>query len=166
MPLILGGIGGLAVLIVVVVMMTSKSGDAGDGDGGNQPAAKQPAQPAASSVAMPKAAAKDGKTPDRPAPPLTNQMLKDALGLLDEAKSLSGEGLELRKAGNNMECREKMSQAKVKIDAIKTMLDPALTWQEEADMEGWAQPASYTQLGYLWAKLSPIEKMVRMQGGT
>jgi hypothetical protein len=115
---------------------------------------------------MPLAAAKAGKTPARPAPTLLAATLGQARALLQEAKDLRNEGVNLRKAGNNEAARDKQSAAKVKIDAIKDLVDAPLLWQEEAELEGWAQPPEYVTLANFYGEVSKIEKDVRMGGGT
>lgn len=166
LPLILGGLGLLVVVIVLVVM--SQSG----GKGGATPApakppaanGKQPHVPAATSV--PTGSAKAGKTPTTPPPALTQDTLQKAASLLDEAKTLCNDGVRLRNSGDSTGASAKQSEAKVKIDAIKSLLAAPLRWQEEADLEGWAMPAEYTALGTFYGSVSSLEKKVRMSGGT
>ncbi|MFN3243147.1 MAG: hypothetical protein ACE37K_16725 [Planctomycetota bacterium] len=167
MPLILGGVGAL-VLVVVLVMLNSKSGDddkdTGDGQTQQQPA-KQPARLVGPKTELKMGSAKAGKTPDRPAPTLTQEMLQKAAGVIQEAKVLNNEGVRLRSAGDNQGSRAKNSEAKSKLDQVKEMLDAPLTWQEEADLEGWSMPAEYSALGNLYGELSKLEKRIRMGGG-
>ena len=44
------------------------------------------------------------------------------------------------------------------------MLSDQLEWQEEAEMEGWAQPASYGALEKLWGSIASLDKKARMVG--
>lgn len=167
MPLILGGVGAL-VLVLVLVMLNSKSGDDDNNDGDNQQQqqpAKQPTKPVGPKTQLKMGSAKAGKTPDRPAPTLTQEMLQKAATLIQEAKVLNNEGVKLRSSGDNKGSRAKNSEAKRKLDEVKSMLDAPLTWQEEADMEEWAMPAEYTALGNLYGQLSKLEKRIRMGGG-
>ena len=71
-----------------------------------------------------------------------------------------------RGAGNNQEARDKQSAAKDKVDALKKVIDGPARWQEEAQMENWAQPAEYVALEKLWTEISKLEKQIRMGGGT
>lgn len=167
MPLILGGVGAL-VLIVVLVMLNSKSGDEGDGDdpqNQQQQAAPQPKAPASTPMQLKHGSAKAGKKPDRPAPTLTNEMLQEANGMIEEAKALNNEGVKLRNAGDNRAARAKQSEAKRKLDEVIAFLDAPATWQEEADLEGWAMPAEYVTLGNLYVRIAKYQKRIRMSGG-
>ena len=93
-------------------------------------------------------------------------MLQKAASLLDAANAFFNEGVKLRNGGDNTGARTKQSEAKDKIDEIKTLLAAPLRWQEEADLEDWAMPASYSSLGTLYGTVSSLEKKVRMNGGT
>ena len=165
MPLILGGVGLLVVVVLLVVM------NQGGGNKAATPAPK-PAAPAAKPAHVPAptavapGAAKAGKTPGRPAPPLTQDVMQKAAGLIDEAKVLFNDGVKLRTAGDNTGARAKQSSAKDKLDEAKAMLALPLRWQEEADLDDWAMPAEYAALGKLYGDLSSLEKKVRMSGGT
>lgn len=158
---------GLVVVIFIGVMVAMKSG--GD-DKGEKPAdkpqvktpAKQPSKPMSP---MKLGAAQAGKTPDKPAPAMTVEMLQEMRDGYQAAKKLSDEGIRLRKESKNMEARAKMAEAKVKIDAIKAMIDKQLTWQEEADFGDWAQPAEYTTMSAIYGKIARLDKTVRMNGG-
>lgn len=166
MPLILGGLG-LLVVVIVLVVMSQGGGKGSATPAPAKPAAangKQPHVPAATSV--PTGAAKAGKTPTTPPPPLTQDTLQKAASLLDEAKTLFNDGVRLRNSGDNAGARTKQSTAKDKIDEVKNMLATPLRWQEEADLEGWAMPAEYTALGKFYGDVSSLEKKVRMSGGT
>ncbi len=166
MPLILGGVGLLVVVILLVVMSQSGKKPAATPTPTPTPAAqpKAPHQSAPTQVAA--GAAKAGKTPTKPAPALTQDMLQKAASLLDEAKALSNEGVKVRNAGDSAGARTKQSQAKDKIDEVKALLAAPLRWQEEADLEDWAMPAIYSSLGKLYNEVSSLEKKVRMSGGT
>lgn len=159
MPMIIGGVGVL-VLIVILVMVNSGGDDKND-TGGNAPA-KQPEKPRGS-VPLPGASA--GNTPDRPAPPLTQDTLDKMAKLLAEAKAISNSGFALLKDGKNMEARTKQSEAKVKIDQIKALIEEPSLWYEEADMGEWSIPAEYVAMNRLYSKMSTLQKTIRMQGG-
>lgn len=166
LPLILGGLG-LLVVVIVLVVMSQSGGKGGSTPATNNPSAasgKQPHVPAATSV--PSGTAKAGKTPTTPPPTLTQDTLQKAASLLDEAKALCNDGVRLRNSGDQPAASAKQSEAKVKIDAIKSMLAAPLRWQEDADLEGWAMPKEYTALGKFYGEVSSLEKRVRMSGGT
>ena len=90
MPLIASAAAILVLGLVVFVLNSQSGGD----DGGETTAPPEQRQPAAPSRSAPKATqlkmgtATAGKTPDRPAPTLTNEMLQKANAMIDEAKEL------------------------------------------------------------------------------
>lgn len=165
-------VGGLALLVVVVVVVMMNSGggasNAADSGSSAKPANTAPAAPAVAPkpAAAPTGTAKAGKTPERPAPALTADTLARASQLLEEAKALCNEGIQLRSNGDNQGARTKQTSAKDKIDVIKQMIDAPLRWQEEADLGGWAMPAEYDALAKLYGQLSTVENRVRKGGGT
>lgn len=166
MPMILAGVGvlGLVLYFVIVSQSSSGKGDSDKSSTSSKPAAAAPSKPSTPTVQLAGAAA--GKTPTKPAPALTAEMLGQVQVLLDEATALQNKGATLRTGGDNQGARDVQSQAAEKLETLRTMIDKQLTWQEEADMEGWAQPAEYVTLGNLWTKIAKLEKAVRMGGGT
>jgi len=165
--MILGGAGAL-LLVLLLVVMNSGSGDDGEEGGANQPETRQPARPAASqpqATDLKMASASAGKTPDRPAPTLTREMLQKANAMIDAAKALNNEGTRLRNAGDNRGARAKQSEAKRKLDEAIEYLAAPSAWQEEADLEGWAMPAEYVTLGNLYVRIAKYQKRIRMGGG-
>ncbi|MBX3462573.1 MAG: hypothetical protein KF830_05350 [Planctomycetes bacterium] len=167
MPLVLVGIGAV-VVVVVLVLWNSGGGSAADGTPTTPAAANAPATPSAAKplATAPTGTAKAGKTPERPAPPLTADTLNQAARMLEEAKTLCNDGVQARTAGDNRLARERQSLAKDKIDAIKQLIAAPLTWQEEADLGGWAMPAEYGALEKLYGQISTLENRVRKSGGT
>lgn len=167
-PALFGGIGVAIVAALIVVFMSSSKGDkAKDKPADPAPAAaapKAPHVPAPTSLQL--GSAKQGKTPGRAAPALTAEMLGKAMALLDEAKTLSNDGVKARTAGDNEGARQKQSAAGDKIEAAKASLKEQAAWQEEADLSDWAQPAEYVSLANLWTQLTTLEKKARMSGGT
>lgn len=164
MPMIIGGFVLLAVILIVWAI--SSGGDDGtSGTGGSReasPVTKQPQKPR-SNVAV--SGGKSGQTPGRPAPALTQDMLNKMSDLLAQAKSISDSGFKLLKEGKNMEARTRQSEAKVKIDEIKKLIEEPSLWYEEADMDGWSIPPEYVALNRLYSKMSTLQKTIRMQGG-
>jgi hypothetical protein len=165
MPLVLGGVG-LVVVVVVLVMMNS-----GGGGGGAQQPAAPPQAPGAAPASQPKAApvqlaaAKAGKAPARPAPPLTQAMLDQVRSLTASASALYNDGVKARSAGDNAAARERQAAAKDTLDQLQTLLQAPLLWQEEAQMEGWAQPAEYITLEREYGAAMTLTKKIRMGGG-
>jgi hypothetical protein len=168
MPMVLGGVGVLVVIVVLVMMSSGGGGKdttgAAPGESAAKPAATTQPAPAAAPVQL--AAAKAGKAPSRPAPPLTQEMLQQINALLAEAKELNNEGVKARSAGDNQGAREKQSAAKAKLDTLEQLVQPAIEWHDAADLEGWAMPAEYMSLEKLYAQVGPLVKRVRMGGGT
>ncbi|MEO6597838.1 MAG: hypothetical protein ABIP94_24085 [Planctomycetota bacterium] len=160
-PLIFGGIG-LAVVIALVVMMNRKGPDTGDATPGakNTPAASKPV-----AAPVPLAGAKAGKNPTRPAPPLTPETLAEIRSSRVLAEGLYNEGVTARNAGDNSKARDKQAQAKDALEKVETLLADSLRWQEEAQMEGWAQPAEYMTLEKEYGAVMKLTKRIRMGGG-
>lgn len=161
-------LGGVAVLVVIVLVVTmgGESQQVSKSPGSNVPAA--PAQAATPSAPPPKAvssSAKAGKTPTKPAPTLTAAMLQEARDLEAKMKAFYNEGSTARTAGDNLKAREKQASAKEVYDQIEKLLTPALAWQEEAELNDWAQPAEFVELTKLWSSIAKLSKMVRMGGG-
>jgi hypothetical protein len=160
-------LGGLGVVALVIFLLTSGGGGGGGGeDESNDQSNRQPpqqSQPPTPSANM--SSAQGGKAPGRPAPPLSQETLSKVRQLLAEAKTMSDDGIRLRKSGDNKGCRAKQSAAKVKIDQIKSMIETQSLWQEEAEMGDWAQPAEYVTLARIYVKIGTTEKTIRMQGG-
>ena len=161
-------LGGLGAVVLGLFLLTSGGGGGGGGDEeeSNDQSNRQPpqqSQPPTPSANM--SSAQGGKAPGRPAPPLSQETLSKVRQLLAEAKTMSDDGIRLRKSGDNKGCRAKQSAAKVKIDQIKSMIETQSLWQEEAEMSDWAQPAEYVTLARIYVKIGTTEKTIRMQGG-
>ncbi len=164
--MILGGLG-VAVLIVIIIM-ANRGGDDEEVNPDNQSTkqpGKQPAKQPEPKTNLKMSEGVAGKTPGRPAPPLTQATLTKITELLAEAKAISNEGIKLTKSGNNPEGSAKQSEAKVKIDQLKALIEEQSLWQEEADMGDWAQPAEYITLARIYATISRTQKTIRMNGG-
>lgn len=168
--------GGIAVAVVAVLLVVMSRGgdDAATGTGGTTsgaaPGSRSPAPPANLTPApQPGAtsfAAKAGKPPGRPAPPLDAATLDQCRKLLAEAKAISDEGVKLRMAGDNEQARARQSVASDKIEEVKRLTATAWLWQEEAELGEWALPAEYVNLAQLYDRLGPLENQVRRGGAT
>ena len=163
MPMIVGGVTALGLLLAIVVFSRSSDGS-GEPDSTPQPT-RQQTSPATSGTPVRLGSNRAGKTPDRPAPTLTMEMLQRANAFVDEAKALNNEGTRLRNDGDNRAARAKQSEAKQKIDAAIAVIEAPSAWQEEADLEGWAMPAEYVSLENLFARIAKLQKRIRMGGG-
>lgn len=162
-------LGGIAVLVVIVLVVMMGGGDSksgtGRGPGNDVPAAPEAKTPSTPTPAPVSSSAKSGKTPAKPAPALTAAMLAEARALEAKMKDFYNEGSAARTAGDNQKAREKQASAKEVYDQIEKLLMPALLWQEDADLNDWAQPAEFVELGKLWGSIAKLNKMVRMGGG-
>jgi predicted metalloprotease len=158
-------LGAIAVVVVIVVfVMMSGGGKPADkpAAGGQTPAAAAPKSTPAPAVSS---SAKSGKTPAKPAPALTAETLEKVRSEYAKMKTYYNEGSTARTAGDNQKAREQQALAKTVLDGIDAMIEPPLRWQEEAEMEGWAQPAEYVELAKLYNDVMTLAKKVRMGGG-
>jgi hypothetical protein len=163
--MLFGGIG-VAVLIGVLVMM-SDGGNKASSEDSRKPAPTNPVSvPAAAPAAAPvNSSAKSGKTPAEPPPTLTAAMLGQARELEAKMKAYYNEGSSARTSGDNAAAREKQALAKQTYDEIEKLLQPALLWQEKADLNDWAQPAEFVELAKFFNGVASLNKRVRMGGG-
>lgn len=167
--LLLAGAG--VVVVVLVVALSNRGGGQAANAGqsppstgrGTAPAAAAPA-PAPAKVAL--AGAKAGKPPQKPAPPLTAATLQELQDLLDRIKALRNEAVTARTGNADVQlARAKMGDAKVLLDQWEAKIVEPLRWQEDAQMEDWAQPAEYVTLETLYATFSRLDNEVRKGGG-
>lgn len=163
--MVMVGAAAIAIVIVLVIMMR------GDGEGDTNESTDQPT-PAVSDKTTPRSvapasfsSAKAGKTPTRPAPALTHETLSRLDEILAEAKTHYNEGVTKRLAGDNSGARAAQAKAKVLLEQWESLIEPQLRWQEEAEMEEWAQPAEYDLLTRKYAPFSRLQNMVRKGGG-
>lgn len=168
LPLLLGG---AAVAVVVVLFLAFGKGGAGQqpvqASQSKQPAAV-PAPPPGNTGSTPVSllGAKAGRPPKTPPPSLAQNTLTELQGLLNRVKDLRNEAVTARTgAGDNQAARAKMSEARGLLEQWKAKVDAPLRWQEDAQLEGWAQPAEYVTLENLFATFQKLEKEVRMGGG-
>ncbi|MCA8953461.1 MAG: hypothetical protein KDE27_28370 [Planctomycetes bacterium] len=160
-------IGAAAVAIVVVIFLIMPGGgdDSGKTSGGDsKPAVADKSTPLQAQPAS-AGTAKTGKTPARPAPPLSQETLTKLDELLAAAKVHYNAGVTARNAGNNAEARAEQAKAKEQLDQWEQLVEAQLRWQEEAEMEEWAQPAEYDLLTRRYPQFSKLQKSVRMGGG-
>ena len=161
--------GGAIAIVILLVLMTGGGGDDADASGkqdtGSDNASQSTNAPARPARTPASGTARSGKTPDRPAPALSHETLDKIDNLLDEAKAFYNEGVKARNAGEHMKARDAQSKAKAKLDEWEELVEPQLRWQEEAEMEDWAQPAEYDLLTRRYPAFSKLQKMVRMGGG-
>jgi len=157
-------IGAIAIVVVVVIVVMMNGGGKDDAAKDPAPVAAAPA-PSPAPAPVPTGSAKAGKTPARPAPALTQETLGKLDELFGKAKAAYNEGSTLRTAGDNAGARSKQAEAKALLDRWKQLVEAQLLWQEEAQMEEWAQPAEYAALERIYGPFAKLEKSVRMGGG-
>lgn len=165
MPMIIGGVGLLVLIIILVMVNSGGGGDETNDAGGNTPPQQPATQLEQPRSNVPMSSGSAGKTPDRAAPLLTQATLGKMQNLLIEATAISDAGMKMLGKGENMASRRKQSEAKVKVDQIKDLIEEQSGWFEEADMGGWSIPSEYVTMNNIYAKLSKLEKRIRMQGG-
>jgi hypothetical protein len=122
-----------------------------------------PSQPAQAPTIS--ASAKAGKTPAKPAPALSADTLAQVVTLYNQMGTHYNAGVTARTAGDNAKAREHQGKAVDVLQQIDKLLEAPLLWQEEAEMEGWAQPAEYVQMAKEYGKVMSLAKSVRMGGG-
>ncbi len=158
-------VGAIAVVVLLLVMSGGGSNKpAASGSSTSTPAAAPAASPTAV-VSVPAGSAKAGKTPDRPAPALTQDTLGKLAQLQAQATELFNESVNLRNGGDNMKAREAAGRAKDVLDQWNQLVEPNLLWQEEAQLGEWSQPAEYIQLEKLFGAYQTLNNKVRKQGG-
>lgn len=164
--MILGG-AILLVLIVGLVMMNRGGGDSGKETPANAaPAdAGKASTPAAAPTPVALGSAKSGKTPAKPAPALTTETLSKVTQLYEQMKTHYNDGSNARTKGDNAAARDHQAKAVDVLDQIDKLIEAPLLWQEEAEMEGWAQSAEYVQLAKTYGLVMKLAKQVRMGGG-
>lgn len=151
-----------------VVLSRSGNKDTKSGSQTNPPAASTPAKTpgSAPSSSLPASAAKAGKTPSTPAPALTQGTLQELEAMLAQVKNLRNESVTARQgSGDNQTARAKMSEAYKILEQWQAKVDAQLRWQENAQMEDWAQPGEYVTLEKLYATYQRLNNEVRKGGG-
>jgi hypothetical protein len=110
--------------------------------------------------------AKAGKTPEQPAPPLTLATLQELQDLLTRIKTLRNEAVTARTGSSDVQkARASMGEAKQLLEQWEAKVAAPLGWQEQAQLENWAQPAEYVTLESLYATYARLDNEVRKGGG-
>jgi hypothetical protein len=166
-PIFLGS--GVAIAAsLFVVLSRGGNQDTKAGSQTTPPPASTPAKtPApAPSSSLPMAAAKAGKTPTTPPPALTQATLQELESMLAQIKTLRNESVTARQgSGDNQTARAKMSEAYKILEQWQQKVEAPLRWQENAQMEDWAQPGEYVTLEKLYATYQRLNNEVRKGGG-
>jgi len=159
-------VGGSAVVVVVLLVILSTRGDGATNDAG--PGREVPATAPARSTppAVSIGRARSGKPPAKPPPELTVDTLREFQTVLDEAKELINEGKKARTGrGENKVARAAMARVTKLLRQWEQKIAGPLRWQEDAEMEDWAQPAEYVRLEQMFVKFAKYKKEARMGGG-
>lgn len=165
---ILIGIGGIAAVVVAVILFSRGGGEKPAAAGSSPPARTE--QPASAPVGKSAPAAissgpKAGKTPTKPPPALTAETLGKLRELLAQAKVSYNAGVTARNGGDNSGARDHQAKARDVLDQWKALVQAALDWQDEANLDGWAMPGEYVELEKAYGDYSKLLKQVRMGGG-
>ena len=154
------GAGAVAVVILGIWALTGNTND--------QPA-KKPAQSnpprtksavadqqPARAVPAVKPRGRPGKTPDRPAPEISEADLQKAEQFYAEAKKLDIQARKAQKAGDNSAFNRLINDSWDKLEAVGPVLKPYNDWFELADLEDWAIPGSYLRYEKRIAKIDKL----------
>lgn len=153
---------GAGVVVVIVVMLVVF---AGGGTPTAQPAAAGTNQPARAQLSPAPAAAqsddtpapsglagfgegegKPGKPPKTAAPEIELAQVAKADTAFATAKQKKNDAELARRAGDHTAFKEHLAAASIAMQQSRTAIEPYTDWLEEADLEGWALPASYVDL--------------------
>ncbi|MCA8942487.1 MAG: hypothetical protein KDB80_08010 [Planctomycetes bacterium] len=155
--MIVGGVVGVVALVAIVAFLIGGGGDQGTKaaeNGNRQAESSVPApEPRADS---PRKADKVGKTPDRPAPEIADEVWDRVNRMYHDAKQKHDEGVKARSSGETARYTTLIKESFDLIQAINAELEPYTTWLEEAVLEGWAMPGAYVELE---GKLGTIDKL-------
>ena len=158
------GAAAIAGGVILVVMLRSGGEGAARRERDASPVFNQMARRASKPSTKP-GSDQAGKQPGRPAPSISDQTFRQLDAILADAKTHYNEGVRRRREGDNRGARAAQAKAKIKLDEWEELIQQQLNWQEEADMEDWAQPAEYTILTRKYATFARLQKSVRMGGG-
>lgn len=146
---------GVGVVVVVLVAFFALRGGSTPAKPTADPAAAKPAaaKPAPVESAPPPAArgfgegeAKAGKPPRTPAPEIDLAQIAKADAAVELAKAKKNEAETARRAGDHSAFKSHLDAAMTAMQQCRSAVEPYTDWLEEADLEGWAMPASYVSL--------------------
>ncbi len=158
---LLVGIGAVAVVAVMFFVFSGGGAkDAGQTPAEN-PATKTPAAKTPDVKAPPelvgddsprsfatfgKGAGKPGKVPITPAPEIDVNDVVKADAALRAAKLKWNDAQRARTAGDHVAFKEHLDAATIAMRQSRAAIETYTDWLEEADLSGWALPASYVDL--------------------
>lgn len=146
---------GVGVVVVVIVAFFALRGGAPPAKSAANPAAAKPAdaKPTLVESAPPPSArgfgegeAKAGKPPRTPAPEIDLAQIAKADTAVELAKVKKNEAETARRAGDHSAFKAHLDAAMTAMQQCRSAVEPYTDWLEEADLEGWAMPASYVSL--------------------
>ncbi len=154
------GAGAVAVVILGIWALTGNTNDqpAKKPAQGNPPRTKSAVadQQPARAVPAVKTRGRPGKTPDRPAPEISEADLQQAEQFYAEAKKLDIQARKAQKAGDNSAFNRLINDSWDKLEEVGPVLKPYNDWFELADLEDWAIPGSYLRYE---KRIAKIEKL-------
>ena len=124
----------------------------GSGSETSQPEKQAPVQPTKVEPEKPKnqpieaGRSKAGKPPKRPAPALDVAVFQKTDAWYREADTKYTEGQVAKNKSDSTTYQKRVNESFKLIEKIDKELETYMTWQEEADFEGWAMPAEYDVL--------------------
>lgn len=156
--IIAAGVGVVAVLIGIATI-------GGNNDKPQQPAANKPAGEVSEKEPdphprrdEPRAAARSGTTPDRPAPPIPPGVFGKSDELYAKAKRQHDDARRAQSTGDNAKFNKLINDSWDTFTEIESVLETYTGWFEEADLDGWRLPSDYVSLQ------RRLEKYDRLKG--
>jgi hypothetical protein len=161
-------IGGIGVAVLVLVFVLAGGGTSQPAQAAGAPARTKAAPAPAAAEAPPAPAAPGkGRTPDKPAPPLSDETLAQLGRTCELARTLYNQSVTARAEGDVAAARSAAGEAAKVLEQWKALVRPNLAWQEDAQMGSWSQPAEYLRLERLYQQQAELTNKVRraMGGG-
>ncbi len=160
---------GIAIVAVIAVFSMVSGGDDSNTTAPKTPPPKKAAEKPVEKVAapVPKSADKAGKTPDRPAPTIEDQVMAKARAHQEKARIAYNECRTAKLSGKHAEAKSAAQVSWSELEKVKALIQPYLDWDEEAEIEGWAKPGRYvTFINNFYSKdyvglLKNVRKQVR-----
>jgi hypothetical protein len=162
-PALIAGVvfGGLALVLVIAWAAMASGSKAPSGKSGSQTSTKTDDTTTNQSTAtapqpLPASAPRAGKTPDRPAPPLTAELFAELDAHYEVAKNHWNDALRAKNVGDHGTFADEAHAGWDAIEKLENAMSDQTYWLEEADLSGWELPGSYVTLQ---EKLATFDKL-------
>lgn len=109
----------------------------------------------------PRATARSGKTPDRPAPAIPESVLTKWDELYVKAKRLHDDARRAQSSGDGAEFNKLINDSWDVFVEIESVLETYIDWYQEADLDGWRMPNDYVRLQRRMDKYDPLKARVK-----